>query len=132
MYHDAYSCGACNAQFLPYKRHMICPNCGVAVPEQIIESYEGVVDRIVQAMKSNKQTHGKYVSGKLGNGTLEEDIRLITFQIFDQIEEEKPSDVRQRIERIIDESNWRSRQYFKNHVHMIALEVLDRWRVMNH
>lgn len=119
-----YECPRCTSVFLPYKKGIQCPNCGMAIEDADTEEYLGTVDLVAGSMKIHKSMYGRYTPGAWYTGNIMDHVQGIIYQIFDAMETTKPENEEQYLADLLENKfGWGEQQYLCGHIKGIAIEV---------
>lgn len=128
-----YDCPRCTSLFLPYKKGIQCPNCGMAVEDEDTKEYLDVVDLIAGSMVIHKSQYGMYSPGAWYTGSMMDHIQGITYRIFDSMEHyAKPGEEKQYLVDLLEKKfTWDGQEYLEAHIREIALEVFEIYKAKN-
>ena len=81
------TCKKCGAEFIAYQKECLCPKCSAPADE----FFEFAVATIA-SMKDHKQLYGNYFPDAWFSGSAADLVQGMVFEIFDNLEAEKPED----------------------------------------
>lgn len=124
-----YECPKCEAFFLPYKKGIKCPNCGLKIEDKDTEEYLDTIDQIAVSMSLHKQLEGSYFPGAWVTLNIMDHIQGIIFRIFDSLEDKKPKNKKKYLMDALESKiSWEKQEYLRNHIKDITLEVLKQYK----
>lgn len=128
-----YQCPKCKSFFLPYKKGIQCPNCGMAVKDADAKKYLDVIDLIASSMEIHKKKHGMYFPGGWYIGDFMDKVQYIIYRAFDSMEHfAKPGEEKKYIMKMLgDKRNWEDFPYQGKHMEDIASEVFEIYKAKN-
>lgn len=124
-----YECLKCKAIFLPYKKGIKCPSCGLEIDDRDTKEYLNTIDQIAGSMSLHKQLEGYYFPGAWITLNIMDHVQGIIFRIFDSMEEEKPKNKKKYLMDVLENKiNWGKQEYLRDHIKDITLEVLKQYK----
>ncbi len=94
-------CKECGAEFISFCADCCCPKCGACAAESF-----GFVEATIATMKDHKQLYGAYFPDSWFSGSAADLVQGIIFELFDNLEIEKPKDVNEFISRQLTEAEF--------------------------
>lgn len=117
-------CAKCGAEFIAGKKGCQCPACGQAADE-----FCDFAAATVATMKDHKQLYGKYFPESWFSGSTADLVQGVIFELFDNLEIEKPEDLYAFIISQLAEVKWEENQeHLAVQVEEIALEVYEIYK----
>jgi hypothetical protein len=81
------TCKDCGAEFIACRDDSCCPKCGARATESF-----AFVDATIATMKDHKRIYGNYFPNAWFSGSAADLVQGMIFEIFDNLEAEKPQD----------------------------------------
>ncbi|MCU0653639.1 MAG: hypothetical protein MUD10_05275 [Candidatus Pacebacteria bacterium] len=118
------TCKKCGAEFIAHKKNCQCPGCG-----QATEEFCDFAAQTIATMKDHKQLYGNYFPESWFSGSAADLVQGIIFELFDNLEAEKPEDVSVFIISQLAEVGWEDgREGLAGQTEQIALEVYEIYK----
>jgi hypothetical protein len=118
------TCSECGAEFIAYSDNCVCPKCGARAAESF-----GFVEATIATMKDHKQLYGNYFPAAWFSGSAADLVQGMVFEIFDNLEAEKPKDAPDFISRQLADIEFEEgMEHLAAQVRQIALEVYEVYR----
>jgi len=118
------TCRECGAEFIAYNDGCACPKCGA----QSSESF-GFIEATIATMKDHKQMYGNYFPDAWFSGSAADLVQGMVFEIFDNLEAEKPKDAPDFISKQLAGIEFEEgMEHLAAQVKEIALAVYDIYR----
>ncbi|MCG2699618.1 hypothetical protein L6274_00970 [Candidatus Parcubacteria bacterium] len=127
-----FKCSQCGAIFVPYKKGIKCPKCGIEIKEDISE-HLNFIDMLAGSMKVHKMQFGRYFPGAWYVGSMSDHIQSLIFQTFDSMEcDSEHGKEKEYLSNLINKMKCENdREYFKNYLKEIAFKVFDIYEKEN-
>jgi len=117
-------CSSCGTDFISYPQNNHCPKCGRSSDE----SCDFIVATIA-TMKDHKQVYGQYFPETWFSGSTADLVQGIIFELFDNLEIEKPKDINDFLLRQLKAVEWEEDQkHLASQINQIALQVYDLYK----
>jgi len=115
------TCKGCGAEFIAYQEDCQCPQC-----EQVSDEFCNFAAETIASMKDHKQIYGNYFPDSWFAGSVADLVQGIIFELFDNIEAEKPNDATAFISDQLTAVEWEEEnRHLAAQAKQIAYEVFD-------
>lgn len=114
-----HSCSNCGANYIPYDKDVPCPKCGIVENE-----HYDFIPRAVASLKFNLKAYGLFSPLAWWISSFADSIMLVIFNIFENYrEKENKDDFSKHTKEMLEEGDWKDKEYLKNHIYDIALRI---------
>jgi NAD-dependent SIR2 family protein deacetylase len=118
------TCKKCGAEFIAHKKNCPCPACG-----QTSDDFCDFITATIASMKDHKQLYGNYFPESWFSGSTADLVQGVIFEIFDNLEIEKPEDFTAFVLTQLETVGWEEGQeHLALQIEEIALEVFNIYR----
>ena len=118
------TCQKCGTEFVVCKSNCQCPNCGTTSSDSC-----DFVTVTVATMKDHKQLYGKYFPESWFSGSVADLVQGIIFELFDNLEIQKPKDAFAFIVNQLGEVKWdEGQEHLAGQTEQIALEIYEIYK----
>ena len=121
-----YYCSKCNAQFIPYEKGILCPNCKALVTNIPEENFR-FIDELIGSLMVNKRIGGEFIPMGWLENSFVDSIQYIIFNVFYAWDKNNPRDGETFIKESLNSLKLKNEElYLKDHIISIALKVYSR------
>lgn len=113
-----HQCSSCEAYYLPYKKGVNCPKCGLEAEEV----YE-VISELAKSANYQFGMNGYYTPLAWWNGSYADNVALFLFKLFDAYFEQNAKSFEDFSYEYINVKTWEEDEYVKGHIYEISCEV---------
>jgi len=116
-----HQCSKCEAFYIPYKKGIVCPNCGLNEKEV----YD-IIPRLINSAKYQIDCFGCYTPIAWWTGSFGDHVALLIFQVLDAFNTQEEKSFQEFALEYFDKSKWGNQLYMKNHICSLAIEVYEQ------
>jgi len=111
-----YFCSKCKAEYIPYEKGILCPNCKIST-ENIPEEYLGFIDELIVSLMVNKHRGGEFLPMGWLEASFADSIQYILFKTFYVWDNKKPKDGESFIKEYINNLRFENKDlYLKDYI----------------
>ncbi|MBN1233300.1 MAG: hypothetical protein JXA60_08115 [Candidatus Coatesbacteria bacterium] len=112
-----HQCSKCQAHYIPFKRGIVCPSCGIAEND-----FFDFIPQAKFSMQFNQKVFNSYIPPAWYTSSLGDHVLLTLFYLF---ENHKASN--EPFEKFSNEflsrKDWKDQKYLEKHIYEISLEL---------
>ena len=114
-----HQCSKCEAYYIPYKKGIVCPNCGLD-EEDVCD----IVPRLTHSAQYQMETMGFYTPIAWWTGSFGDYVALIIFQILDAHNNQKGKKEFSKVAlEYCNNRTWGKQLYMKDHICNLSYKV---------